>query len=337
MERGDAGMTYKHPATTVGWQLVNATDATAARTAIGSPAQGSPTAVKTSAYTATAGEIVIVDASAGGFTVSLPGSPPNGTLIWVKKIDVTGNAITVQRTGTDVFNQAGGGSALQVYMPSQIVTMQYQDGIWYVINNSYGQPALDAFYTPLNASELKNRNGDTFLNVSQAQQTNDTFLTMKTQPNSAASVSVGTGSRGTSQNVNLRFDPYGGGQVQIGGDFPTIACAETNKQLVFRVNGNGQFVMINDSQPNSLLFRGANTDSPPSIIANGSQNDVSLNLATKGNGKVLANYNPVVTTVSVPESATSTGTVGTVAYDSSFVYVCVATNTWRRAALSTWT
>jgi hypothetical protein len=41
-------------------------------------------------------------------------------------------------------------------------------------------------------------------------------------------------------------------------------------------------------------------------------------------------------TSSVPVTVTSTGTAGQLAYDSSHVYVCVATNTWRRASLSTW-
>jgi hypothetical protein len=40
--------------------------------------------------------------------------------------------------------------------------------------------------------------------------------------------------------------------------------------------------------------------------------------------------------VAVPATATSTGVAGQVAYASGFLYVCVATNTWRRTALSTW-
>jgi len=40
--------------------------------------------------------------------------------------------------------------------------------------------------------------------------------------------------------------------------------------------------------------------------------------------------------VTVPATATSTGVAGQVAYASGFLYVCVATNTWRRTALSSW-
>ena len=37
-----------------------------------------------------------------------------------------------------------------------------------------------------------------------------------------------------------------------------------------------------------------------------------------------------------PSTASSAGTAGQVAYDSGYIYICVATNTWKRAALSTW-
>lgn len=37
----------------------------------------------------------------------------------------------------------------------------------------------------------------------------------------------------------------------------------------------------------------------------------------------------------VPANATASGIAGQVAYASGFLYVCVATNTWQRTALST--
>jgi hypothetical protein len=48
------------------------------------------------------------------------------------------------------------------------------------------------------------------------------------------------------------------------------------------------------------------------------------------NGAVVASQ------VAVPASATATGSPGQWAADTGFVYVCVAANQWRRAALETW-
>ena len=37
-----------------------------------------------------------------------------------------------------------------------------------------------------------------------------------------------------------------------------------------------------------------------------------------------------------PASATASGTTGSIAWDNDYVYVCVATNTWKRSPLATW-
>lgn len=40
--------------------------------------------------------------------------------------------------------------------------------------------------------------------------------------------------------------------------------------------------------------------------------------------------------VSVPASASASGTAGNMAIDSSYLYICVATDTWKRVAIATW-
>jgi len=43
-----------------------------------------------------------------------------------------------------------------------------------------------------------------------------------------------------------------------------------------------------------------------------------------------------ITNTAAPTSATDTGSTGEIRYDSSYVYVCTATNTWVRSPLNTW-
>ena len=46
---------------------------------------------------------------------------------------------------------------------------------------------------------------------------------------------------------------------------------------------------------------------------------------------------PVVRAKSdVPSSASDTGIAGEIAYDSDYIYVCVATDTWKRVGIATW-
>lgn len=40
--------------------------------------------------------------------------------------------------------------------------------------------------------------------------------------------------------------------------------------------------------------------------------------------------------VSAPASAAASGTAGQIAYDNDYLYICVATNTWKRMPLATW-
>lgn len=46
----------------------------------------------------------------------------------------------------------------------------------------------------------------------------------------------------------------------------------------------------------------------------------------------IADY---VVTSSVPSTSSSTGRAGQIAYDSTYIYICVATDTWKRVILST--
>jgi len=43
-----------------------------------------------------------------------------------------------------------------------------------------------------------------------------------------------------------------------------------------------------------------------------------------------------IRTAQTPASVSATGTQGEICWDANYLYVCTATNTWRRAALSTW-
>lgn len=45
------------------------------------------------------------------------------------------------------------------------------------------------------------------------------------------------------------------------------------------------------------------------------------------------NFAPLV---AAPATASSSGNAGSIAYDSDYLYVCVAINTWKRVGLSTW-
>jgi hypothetical protein len=44
----------------------------------------------------------------------------------------------------------------------------------------------------------------------------------------------------------------------------------------------------------------------------------------------------IITPSAAPAAADSTGVAGSIAWDAGFIYVCTATNTWKRVAIATW-
>ena len=84
-----------------------------------------------------------------------------------------------------------------------------------------------------------------------------------------------------------------------------------------------------------MTVAGGITASGASNIAN----VLTVNLLTV-NGSSTYNGNVVVANVYTPNSAaggnTSVGSTGQITYDSNYIYVCVAPNVWKRAAISLW-
>lgn len=53
-------------------------------------------------------------------------------------------------------------------------------------------------------------------------------------------------------------------------------------------------------------------------------------------GAIVNTANGVSQLVAAPAAANSTGTAGQIAYDASFFYVCIATDTWERVGIASW-
>lgn len=69
-----------------------------------------------------------------------------------------------------------------------------------------------------------------------------------------------------------------------------------------------------------------------------SRTSISAGTITKksGTGVLSIIADGVAIPTHTPSSAGDTGTAGQIAWDASYVYVCTATNTWKRVAIATW-
>lgn len=113
----------------------------------------------------------------------------------------------------------------------------------------------------------------------------------------------------------------------------------TNNNTTKIGNLNSLQTTTKSSLVNAINEVNTNTISNTSNIGN------LVNLQTTNKSNIVSAVNEVNTNVnnigikkvsSVPTSATSTGNIGDIAFDTNYLYICVASNTWKRVALTSW-
>lgn len=171
--------------------------------------------------------------------------------------------------------------------------------------------------------------------------TTDT-LTNKT----LTSPTINTPTIGTSATVPLLYgSTSANGDITIHG---TSHATKATSYVLLQPSGGGVGIGISDPGGNNLVVAEGDeliifdcdggTGSTPKITAydnNGATttdleiaaNSIYLNAAAKGL-RFGAN--------TTPSSASDTGTAGTFCWDSSYIYICTASNTWRRISHATW-
>lgn len=113
---------------------------------------------KSGAYTASAAEFVVCNATSASFTVTLPTAPADKSIVGVKMTaTASAHTVSVATGGSDVFNVASGATSLTLSLLMQGLICQYQSstGIWFVTGDDLPLGQLDARYTQL-AGDLGN-------------------------------------------------------------------------------------------------------------------------------------------------------------------------------------
>jgi hypothetical protein len=125
----------------------------------------------------------------------------------------------------------------------------------------------------------------------------------------------------------------------------TTASTSTSSGALVVSGGVGVAKSINAGESGSTHnFTGGDGGSGSTIFAikdNAGANKVLVSgvgaVAIDGSLSITTSSNAFrITTAQTPASASATGTSGTICWDTSYIYVCTATNTWKRVAISTW-
>ena len=106
------------------------------------------------------------------------------------------------------------------------------------------------------------------------------------------------------------------------------ASQGVNLQTAYDNHGGAAEILTTDNDGEVILRRGTT----------GGDGDRVLSVQANGGAEALAVYGDKIAlpTTSPPTASNDPGVVGQIAWDSSYIYVCTAANTWRRALISDW-
>lgn len=284
--------------------------------------------------------------------LTIQGGPSGNTGVVVKAVG-TASVKTQNFAGTN-YTEAGnngvsivvGGSENLIYNPDGTVT---------------GSLTNDEFFSQ--AGKLVTTNADGFVDFSLIDTANLAIGFLKGTAAEVAGVVLGdgvpawatdtgelrvrdgvtAGGNGLQTITGLKkvefgdIDENGFGSTYIelnpsNGDF-----ALSGRSNTVRINSSGNVII--DSMSATAVSSAGVTDihgDAGVLISAGPEPEASVELQSVFGSVHVSSGTFILAAPNVPANASSAGVKGTISYDANYVYVCVATNTWKRAALSSW-
>ena len=118
-------------------------------------------------------------------------------------------------------------------------------------------------------------------------------------------------------------------KVVAGDGSGTVTLQRANTPTLNLFQSTGAFGRFDSTQISFSAAGGTGTVS----LARDSAGVIKVTDGSTGDGTISGQLRAVGT---APATASATGTAGDIRYDADYIYVCTATDTWKRAALATW-
>ena len=113
--------------------------------------------------------------------------------------------------------------------------------------------------------------------------------------------------------------------------FKGIVFGNTSGEGKFGIEGGVGGTIVTGSTAYATVL-GSAVSKPVEFFTN----DAIRLTITAGGNVTITTGDLIITTPTTPASAAATGTVGTIAWDTNYIYVCTATDTWERVAIASW-
>jgi hypothetical protein len=144
--------------------------------------------------------------------------------------------------------------------------------------------------------------------------------------NTVGALLANTNQSGTADSVSLNF---GLGRSIDSLVFSCPAITYLKEQQWTGTASTVDAALVFSTTLNETTSEKARIDSSGRLLVGTSSDSGGALLQVNGNRIRIA-------TANTPASAGATGATGEIAWDADYIYVCTATNTWKRTAISTW-
>ena len=149
----------------------------------------------------------------------------------------------------------------------------------------------------------------------------------------------------------IRFEEGGTFKATIGvnsADNILIENKTINKHIVFKVNDQGTIregfrlngavpeVVVNESSESLVDFRVESNNNTHMLFVDGGNDKIGINSDQPTEALDINANSFRVRNSLTPQSAGALGAAGQICWDANYLYICVATDTWRRIPHDTW-
>lgn len=257
---------------------------------------------------------------------------------------------TTTLTSANYIHEFTGSSAQTVTLPSSGVTAGQQ---FMIINNSTGTVTVqssasavvdyvasgtEAFYTALtsNPTTAAHWEASTFYNATTTITVNTVALRDGAANITASGfvprfTTAATSGGTTSLSAANSIYEFTGTSSQT----VTLPSSVTAAGQHFTIlNNSTGTVTVQSSAPNTIVALAPGTEETFTTLV--ATPTTAAHWRRKSAGFTSPSLTTPTLSTATPASASATGTTGTVVWDADYIYICTATNTWKRAAIATW-
>ena len=180
---------------------------------------------------------------------------------------------------------------------------------------------------------------------------------------SGSNVGIGTNTPDAHLSIDgtqpkIKFTESGQNRAEIfinDSDNLKIVNRASNKHMVFEISDAGTLregirlravsniqgstspeVVINDGSTSLMDFRVESDNNTHMIYVDGANNKVGIGTNQPEAALDINSDSIRLRNSTAPSSATDFGHQGEIRWDTQYIYICVATDTWKRVALSSW-